>query len=63
MPTYFLEGNVSSPGDDELRSLQKWAAILFSTKGSHATKFPEGSEPKPGDDEQRLTEKINAMLS
>ena len=61
MPSWLPENNTSSPGDDELRSLEKWCQLLFDTVGSRNSPYPEGLAPVPGDDEQRLLEKINIL--
>jgi len=62
IPAFFPEGDTSSPGDSEWRSLQKYAHILFVANGNKpCPAFPEGSEPLVGDSEIRLYQKLDAL--
>lgn len=62
MPSWLSEGNVSRSTDNEIRSLEKWADLLYQSVGNVASlPFPEGSKPLPSDNEQRLIVKIEAM--
>lgn len=62
MPTWFPEGNVTSPGDDELRSAAKYCQLLYNSVGEKPSPYPEGLAPKPGDNFDRLDRKITILL-
>jgi len=61
MPTWMPEGNVSKPGDDELRSWSKYVQILFDANGNKPSPYPEGCAPLPSDNIDRLARKATIL--
>lgn len=61
MPSWFPEGDVILPSDDEQRSAAKWCSLLIASKGNKPSKFPEGCIPLPSDDLDRLMVKIDIL--
>lgn len=61
MPAFFPDGNVTRPGDDEMRSAAKWCQLMVNLNGNRSSPYPEGCIPLPGDDEQKLYHKVNRL--
>lgn len=62
MPSWFPDGNTVGPKDNELRTIAKWASVLYGSVGNVPCQFPEGTLPLPKDTEDRLEQKIAKML-
>lgn len=61
MPTWLPEGNVVTPGGDEMRTASQWLSLLHDFYGNQPSPFPEGTRPLPSDDLQRIYQKITIL--